>query len=103
MILDTSLGSLLQTADFNIFLPKYMDDLELGARVQTPITVRELKVTESHKSKIKNARNSYAAVRVPGSNSKIAVFEHNSDTQTPSAIHNPALQDDWSGGGSSIM
>ena len=40
MILDTSLGSLLQTAEFNIFNPQYMDEAkETEARVQTPIKV----------------------------------------------------------------
>ena len=40
MILDTSLGSLLQTAEFNIFNPQYMDEAkEKEALVQTPIKV----------------------------------------------------------------
>ena len=92
MILDTSLGSLLQKTEFNIFVPKYLDELENSeARVHTPIMVQEIKIQDSHKTKIKNARNSYAAVRLPGSNSKIAIFEHNTDTQIASTLHNPKL------------
>ena len=62
--------------------------------------MREVKITETLKGKNKNARNSFIAVRVPGSNSKLAIFEHSTDTQVPSDLHNPALQNDFSGGNS---
>lgn len=100
MVLDTSLGSLLQEADFSVFNPQYLDHIEEGVKLEGPIQVREVKVTETIKGKNKNARNSFVAVRVPGSTSKLAIFEHSTDSQVASNIHNPALQEDWSGGNS---
>ena len=80
MILDTSLGSLLQEADFTIFNPKYLEQAESGAQVSGPIQVREVKISETVKGKSSFARNSFVAVRVPGSKTKLAIFEHNTDS-----------------------
>ena len=81
-----------------------MDDVkESAAKVQTPINVQDIKIVESVKSKGKNSRNSFVAVRVPGSASKLAILEHDTDSTIPSNQSNPALQDDWSAGGSSII
>lgn len=102
-LLDTSLASLLQTSELKIISPKYMQEAsKTGAKVQSPIKVSEVKIADSLKHKAKNSRNSFVAVRVPGSSSQLALFEHDTDTAIPSSQSNPALQSDWSGGGSIV-
>lgn len=102
-LLDTSLASLLQTSELKIISPKYMEEAaQTGAKVQSPIKVSEVKIADSLKNKAKNSRNSFIAVRVPGSSSQLAIFEHDTDTTIPSSQSNPALQSDWSGGGSIV-
>ena len=68
--------------------------------MSVPIQVREVKIAETVKGKSSFARNSFVAVRVPGSSTKLAIFEHNTESQVPSDLHNPALQNDYSGGNS---
>ena len=47
-----------------------MDEVrDSGAQVISPVKVQEIKIADSVKSKVRNARNSYIVVRVPGTDS----------------------------------